>query len=73
MSLGKPLPSTAPKMPEWVPIPGRPHWWVSTDGKGRWMYAPPLAPQASPNSNVSTPSGRVRTSVRVYERLRGNP
>jgi hypothetical protein len=61
MSLGKPLPTTAPQLPEWAPIPGRPYWFVSTDGKGRWMYAPPLTP-ASPKPTV--PSGRERMSGR---------
>jgi hypothetical protein len=65
MSLGNPLPSTAPQMPEWVPIPGRPHWFVSTDGKGRWKYAPPLTPPTSANANVlpaGGPAGTVRRS-----------
>jgi len=42
MTLGPPLRDPAPKKPEWLPVPGRPHWFVSTDGKNRWMYAPPL-------------------------------
>lgn len=70
MSLGKPLPRTAPHVPEWVPIRGRPHWFVSTDGKGRWMYAPPL--------NATVISERLAaewtsTEVRLVLRLRGSP
>jgi len=42
MSLGQLVPRITPQRPEWQPIPGRPHWFVSTDGKNQWMYAPPL-------------------------------
>ena len=70
MTLGKPLPRTAPQMPEWVPIPGRPYWFVSTDGKGRWMYAPPLTPPPAPNLKVSP---RVdRSGCPSFPRLRSS-
>ena len=42
VSLGPPIRGYAVPRPEWMPVPGRPHWFVSTDGKNRWMYAPPL-------------------------------
>lgn len=56
MSLGEPLPRTPPKMPESVPISGRPHGFVSTDGNGRWMYAPPLFPQVVPKPKLGAMS-----------------
>jgi hypothetical protein len=75
MTLGKPLPSTAPQMPEWVPIPGRPYWFVSTDGKGHRMYAPPLTPQdrqIQTSPRLVDESGRP-LALTPYRRLRGRP
>ncbi len=41
MTLGPPIrPPASKEKPEWQPVPGRPCWFISTDGKKRWMYAP---------------------------------
>ena len=44
MRLGPPIRDSVPPKPDWLPVPGRPHWFRSTDGRNRWMYAPPLSP-----------------------------
>lgn len=43
MSLGPPIkPEPPPPAPEWVPVPGKPHFWVNA--KGQMRYAPPTSP-----------------------------